>query len=434
METKLERIASKSRANPKLRFTSIAHLLTKDLVAKHLLKMASRSAAGTDGQTVNDCRASFDDWIGPMLESVHRKGYKAPPVRRVEIPKPGRKEKRPIGVPTVADRALQGAVAEILSAIYEQDFLANSFGGRPKSSCHHAIINIADVIQRRKINWVVECDLKNFFGSMTHEWIMQFVSHRVGDPRVLNLIQRWLRSGVVKDDVWEPSEVGTPQGGPISVLLSNIYLHYSLDLWFTKVVKPNLKGESELVRYLDDFVILFEKESDARSVLSAIDARVGKFDLALNYDKTRIIPFGRYSKEKKQAPGNFQFLGFNLHETTSRRGKFRVGLKAARDRIHRATTKLKVEIMRNRHAPIAWQIKRINQSLRGIFNYFCFSDCVRDQWRTQYAIMKTWYRALSTRSQRRLPWQKYFVILKWNPLQKTGVRIKYDAFDLYLRL
>ena len=434
VKTKLEGIASKSRNEKNLRFTSIAHLISPDLVLSHLQKMQSSSAKGVDGESVKEAKDTFDKWINPMLQSVHRKGYKAPAVRRVQIPKPGRKEKRPIGIPTVSDRALQGAVAEVLSAIYEQDFLPNSFGGRASLSCHHAVINIASVVNRGKANWVLECDLKNFFGSMSHEWIMKFVSHRVGDPRILNLILRWLRAGVVEDGTWSPTEIGTPQGGPISVLLSNLYMHYVLDIWFVKMVKDQLSGDAELIRYLDDFVIIFQKESDAKRVLKALEERIPKFGLSLNYEKTRLLPFGRFSFEKKEAPGNFQFLGFNIYEAKSRSGKFRIGLKASKERVHRGMVKLKAEVMKNRHAPVAWQAFRINQSLRGMFNYYCFSDCAADQYRIRYEIMRTWYRALGSRSQRHLSWKKFYRILQWNPLQKTKVRIKFNAFEQFLRL
>ena len=434
METPMERIANAARRNTKLRFTSIAHLITADLIRKHLDKIQISSAKGVDGQNVTEAKETFEIWIGPLLQKIFRKGYKAPPVRRVHIPKPGRTETRPIGIPTVIDRALQGAVSEILNQIYEQDFLPNSFGGRPKSSCHHAIINLTEAIHSKKANWIYEYDLKNFFGSMTHEWIMQFVSHRVGDPRILNLIQRWLRAGVINEGVWESTEIGTPQGGPISVLLSNLYMHYALDLWFIQVVRPKLYGQAELVRYLDDFVIVLQKEQDGKSLGPALELRLGKFGLKLNYEKTRCIPFGRFSFEKKGAPGNFQFLGFTIYEAISRTGKFRVGIKASRDRINRALVKLKSTIRTSRHQPIAWQIKRINQSLRGLFNYFCFSDCVVDQFRIRKAVLLVWYSALASRSQRRLQWARYFRILKWNPLQKTGVRIGYKQFGDYLRL
>jgi RNA-directed DNA polymerase len=255
METKLGQIAAKARCEPKLRFTSLAHHITCDRVRKNLLRIPRWSAAGVDGQTVEAAKKSFDEWLEPMLQSIHRQGYRAPDIRRVYIPKPGKTEKRPLGVPTVADRALQRSTAEVLSAIYEQDFLPCSFGGRPKLSAHHALATLNEVIAGGKIGWVLEADLKNFFGSLNHDWVLRFVAHRVGDPRLISLIRRWLKAGVLEDGKVHPSEEGTPQGGSISVLLSNLYLHYVLDLWFERVVKSRLRGEARLVRYIDDFVI-----------------------------------------------------------------------------------------------------------------------------------------------------------------------------------
>jgi len=219
---------------------------------------------------VEGAKESFEEWIGPMLDSIHRQGYRAPNIRRVYIPKPGKTEKRPLGVPTVSDRALQRSAAEVLSAIYEQDFLPCSFGGRPRLSAHHALATLNEVIAGGMTGWVLEADLKNFFGSLDHDWVLRFVEHRVGDPRLISLIRRWLKAGVLEDRVVSPSEEGTPQGGSISVLLSNLYLHHTLDLWFERVVKCRLRGEAHLVRYIDDFVICFQYRSDALRVQDAL--------------------------------------------------------------------------------------------------------------------------------------------------------------------
>jgi RNA-directed DNA polymerase len=240
METGLEHIAAKARCEPKLRFTSLAHHITRDRVQRNLSRISNRSAVGVDGQTAEAAKESFGEWIEPMLQSIHRQGYRAPAVRRVYIPKPGKTEKRPLGVPTVSDRALQRSTAEVLSAIYEQDFLPCSFGGRPKLSAHHALSTLNEAIAGGRTSWVLEADLKNYFGSLSHEWMLRFVEHRVGDPRLISLIRRWLKAGVLEDGAVHPSDEGTPQGGSISVLLSNVYLHYVLDLWFERIVKPRL--------------------------------------------------------------------------------------------------------------------------------------------------------------------------------------------------
>jgi RNA-directed DNA polymerase len=225
MATGLERIAAKARCEPKLRFTGLVHHITEQRVWANLSQIPKRSAPGVDGQTVAEAKERFGGWIGPMLESIHRRGYRAPDIRRVYIPKPGKQEKRPLGVPCVADRALQRSTAQVLSAIYEQDFLPCSFGGRPGLGAHRALATLNELIAGRKVGWVLEADLKNFFGSLSHEWILRFVEHRVGDPRLISLIRRWLKAGVLEDGEVRPNEEGTPQGGSISVLLSNLYLH-----------------------------------------------------------------------------------------------------------------------------------------------------------------------------------------------------------------
>jgi RNA-directed DNA polymerase len=313
METKLEQIAAKARCEPKLRFTSLAHHITRDRVWQALSKIPNHSAAGVDGQTVTEAKESFEEWIEPMLQSMHRQGYRAPAVRRVYIPKPGKAEKRPLGVPTVSDRALQRSTAEVLSAIYEQDFLPCSFGGRPGLSAHHALAALNEVIAGGKTGWVLEADLKNFFGSLNHEWLIRFVEHRVGDPRLISLIRRWLKAGVLEEGTVSPSEEGTPQGGSISVLLSNLYLHYVLDLWFERVVKIRLRGEAHLVRYIDDFVICFQYRSDALRVQNALRLRLAKFGLTLEPTKTigRVWPVRPATREqtRSEPPGNHLLSG-----------------------------------------------------------------------------------------------------------------------------
>jgi RNA-directed DNA polymerase len=330
VETGLERIAAKARCEPKLRFTSLAHHITEDRVWRSLCQIPERSAPGVDGQNVPEVKESFEGWIGAMLQSVHRQGYRAPDIRRVYIPKPGKQEKRPLGVPTVSDRALQRSTAEVMSAIYEQDFLPCSFGGRPGLGAHHALATLTEVIAGSKVGWVLEADLKNFFGSLDHSWILQLVQHRIGDPRLISLIRRWLKAGVLEDGVVTPSEMGTPQGGSISVLLSNIYLHYVLDLWFERVAKPRLRGEAYLVRYIDDFVVCFQYRDDALRFQNALGKRLGKFGLTLEPTKTKLVEFGRFaqrhaSKNGRMRPETIYFLGFTLYCTRNRKGNFRLG-------------------------------------------------------------------------------------------------------------
>ncbi len=254
MQTKLEGIAGKAQREPRFRFTSLAHNITEELVWTSLCHIDLNTSPGVDGITAREAKETFQIWIDPMIQSVHSRGYKPPAVRRCWIPKPGKQEKRPIGIPSVRDRALQRSVSTVLSSIYEQDFLSCSFGGRPKRSAHQALATLNEVISGKKVSWVYEADLKNYFGSLDHSCLIKFVEHRIGDHRIINLIKRWLKAGVLeKGNITIPDQ-GTPQGGSISVLLSNVYLHYVLDLWFEKIVKLRLKGEAYLIRYIDDCV------------------------------------------------------------------------------------------------------------------------------------------------------------------------------------
>src|SRR6202163_2255527 len=354
MTTGLERIAVKARCEPKLRFTSLAHHITKERVWENLNQIPGKSAAGVDGQTVTEAKESFEEWIAGMLQSVHRKGYRAPDIRRVYIPKPGKQEMRPLGVPTVADRALQRSVSQVLSAIYEQDFLPCSFGGRPGLGAHHALATLTEVIAGTKTGWVLEADLKNFFGSLNHEWLLRFVEHRVGDPRLISLIRRWLKAGVLEDGEVHPSEEGTPQGGSISVLLSNVYLHYVLDLWFERVVKSRLRGEAYVVRYIDDFVLCFQYRSDALRAQEALAERLSKFSLTLEPKKTKLVEFGRYayrhaSKRGRKRPETIYFLGFTLYCTQIGRASWKVGMRTEKSRLRRSLTSLQELMQRIRH-------------------------------------------------------------------------------------
>ena len=255
MSTGLERRAAKARQEPKLRVTSLAHHLDAERLWHNLCHVPRQTAPGRDGPTVDDATQEFGAWSEATLRAVHTQGYRPPPVRRTDSPKPGKREHRPRGVPCVGNRVLQRSVAEVLSAIYEQDFLPGSFGGRPGVGAHHALATLHEVIAGRPVSWVYEADLRNFFGSLDHGWLLRFVQHRVGDPRLLRLMRRWLKAGVLEDGVIEPSDEGVPQGGSVSVVLRNRYLHDVRDLWFDRIVKPRLHGEAYLVRYLDDFVV-----------------------------------------------------------------------------------------------------------------------------------------------------------------------------------
>ena len=342
-----------------------------------------------------EAKESFGEWIEEMLQSMHRQGYQAPDIRRVYIPKPGKQEKRPLGVPCVADRALQRSVAQVLSAIYEQDFRSCSFGGRPGRGAHQALANLHEVIAGRKVEWVLEADLKNFFGSLSHEWMLRFVEHRVGDPRLISLIRRWLKAKVLEDEELHANEEGTPQGGSISVLLSNVYLHYVLDLWFERVVKSRLRGEAYLVRYIDDFVLCFQYREDALRVQDALRKRLGKFGLTLEAKKTKLVEFGRFaqkyaSKRGRKRPETIYFLGFTLYCTHNRKGNFRVGFCTEKSRLRRALMRLQDQMRRMRHSPLGEQVERLNQMLRGHYAYYGIAGNLRALRQVHRAVECYW--------------------------------------------
>jgi RNA-directed DNA polymerase len=430
METGLERIAAKARCEPTLRFTSLAHHLTRERVWANLCHIPNRSAPGVDGQTVTQVKESFGEWIEAMLQSVHHQGYRAPDIRRV-IPKPGKQEKRPLGVPCVADRALQRSAAQVLCAIYEQEFLPCSFGGRPGRGAHHALATLNEVIAGSKVGWVLEADLKNFFGSLSHEWLLRFVEHRVADPRLISLVRRWLKAGVLEDGEVHPNEQGTPQGGSISVLLSNVYLHYVLDLWFERVVKHRLRGEAYLVRYIDDFVLCFQYRSDALRVQNALCKRLGKFDLTLEPSKTKLVEFGRFaqrhaSKHGRRRPETIYFLGFTLYCTRNLKGNFKVGMRTEKSRLRRSLLSLQDLMRRMRHLPVREQVDNLNTVLRGHYAYYGIAGNFRALQRVHRVVERYWHKMLCSRSWAgRIPWAVFHQIKERLPLLRPKLYLPY---------
>ncbi len=431
METGLERIAAKARCEPKLRFSSLAHHLTRERVWANLCHIPTRSAPGVDGQTVTQAKESFGEWIEAMLQSVHRRGYRAPDIRRVYIPKPGKQDKRPLGVPCVADRALQRSAAQVLCAIYEQEFLPCSFGGRPGRGAHHALATLNEIVAGSKVGWILEADLKNFFGSLSHEWVLRFVEHRVGDPRLISLIRRWLKAGILEDGEVHPSEEGTPQGGSISVLLSNMYLHYVLDLWFERVVKSRLRGEAYLVRYIDDFVLCFQYREDALRVQEALCKRLGKFGLTLEPTKTKLVEFGRFaqrhaSKHGRRRPETIYFLGFTLYCTRNLKGNFKVGMRTEKSRLRRSLMSLQDLMRRMRHLPVREQVDNLNTVLRGHYAYYGVAGNFRALQKVHRAVERYWHKMLSSRSWAgRITWDVFHQIKERLPLLRPKLYLPY---------
>lgn len=426
MATKLERVAAKARSNPKLRFTSLAHHITPESLCMNLNKIPGKTSPGVDGLTMEETKKGFRQWLEQALTSIHRQAYKAPPVRRVWIPKPGKKEKRPLGVPCINDRALQRSVADVLNAIYEQDFLPCSMGGRPGIGAHNALSTFNEVVSGRKVSWVFEADLKNFFGSLDHGWLLRFVEHRVGDPGILNLIRRWLKAGVMETGDLHESEEGTPQGGPVSVILSNLYLHYVLDLWFERKVKPCLKGEAWLIRYVDDFVVCFQHRSDAERFMNVLPRRLGKFGLKLEPDKTRLVEFGRFAHRQKKRPETVYFPGFTHYCTRNRKGNFMVGRKTEKTRLWRSFEKLKALLRRIRHDPLHEQLTAINRRLQGHYAYYGMGGNFRSLCKLYRFVERYWRKMLSKRCRKgKVTWEKFNHLKRIMPLQRPKITIPF---------
>jgi group II intron reverse transcriptase/maturase len=436
MQTGLKRIAEKSRKEANLKFTSLAHHVTEQLVWDSLRHIPKSSAKGTDEQTVNEAKETFHHWIGDMLTSVHRCSYRAPVIRRVHIPKPGKPEKRPIGIPTIKDRALQRSVYKVLSSIYEKDFLKCSFGGRPKIGAHHALCTFSEVVGGKKVSWVLEADLKNFFGSLDHGWLLRFVEYRVGDPRILKLISSWLKAGVLEDGKINESLRGTPQGGSISVILSNIYLHYVLDLWFEKAVKPRLNGEAYLVRYLDDFIVCFQHRKDALTFQRVLVKRLAKFSLQIQPSKTKLVEFGRFAqrdaKKYKRKLQTVYFLGFTHFCKRNKRGNFMIGRKTEKSRLRRSIASLTETMRIIRHYSLKEQITEINQILRGHYAYYGMGGNIDSLKRIYRFVISYWHKMLSSRSQKGyVPWEKFEIIKTTFPIQTPRLRIPYSQMKSY---
>jgi RNA-directed DNA polymerase len=434
MKTGLERVKQLAELDKKLRFNNLAHHISRDVLRSKIKTICANSASGIDGMTKQIALQVSDSELDQLLSSVHRKAYKAPPVRRVYIPKPGKAEKRPIGIPTILDRAMQSVVAEVLSAIYETDFVKSSFGGRPNMSCHHALSSLHNIVIQKRINFVLEADLKNFFGSLDHTWMLKFLSHRISDSRVLNIVERWLKAGVMEDSEFTGTDMGVPQGGSISVVLSNIYLHYALDLWLEKVVKPRLEGGMHFVRYLDDFVICFENHRDADKVQKVLPKRLGKFSLELEPSKTALMRFGRYSRARIAKFGGARqrvltFLGFDVVPINTKEGKFSLQFNTNGNRLNRFLQGMKLSIRKNQHLAIKEQQTAINQKLRGHLNYFgLYGNSERLQ-KVRYETLCYWRKVLCHRSQNgKVTWDKMNHMLNLMPLAAPKIRLKYVNF------
>ncbi|MFB6367913.1 group II intron reverse transcriptase/maturase, partial [Paenibacillus elgii] len=338
MQTKLARIAEGAKARPKESFTSLYHLLNKELLMQCHRELDGAKATGVDEVTQAAYEQNVEENIRYLVERLKKKQYHPQPVRRVYIPKDAN-SKRPLGIPSYEDKIVQLGLNKILQAIYEQDFLNMSYGFRPGRSCHDALRALNRALEFGKTNYVVDADIRSFFTNVDHEWLMKFLKLRVSDPNIHRLIRRFLKAGVMENGVWEAAESGTPQGSILSPLLSNVYLHYALDMWFEVAVKRACHGEAHIVRYADDYVCCFQYKNDAERFYQALLPRLAKFQLSIAEEKTKILEFGRFAVENcrrkgQRKPETFDFLGFTHYCSKSLKGTFRVKRKTSRKKFN----------------------------------------------------------------------------------------------------
>jgi len=404
-QTKLALISERARTEPKLRFTSLAHLLNERFLKECYYSLGRDRASGIDGVSWKEYGKELDENLTNLVARMKVKRYKPQPAKRVYIPK-NEHERRPLGLPALEDKIVQKGIARILEAIYEADFLDCSYGFRPARSCHQAINAVDKTIMTKPVNYVIEADIKGYFDNVSHKWMMEFLQVRINDPSFLLLIRRFLKAGYFEAGRIVVTEHGTPQGGNLSPILSNIFLHYVLDLWFEKKVKPQTRGACHLVRYADDFLCMIQYGGDAEHIEQALRVRFAKFDLELHPQKTRVINFGRYerqnAKRQNRRANTFDFLGFTHYCDKSRKGRFIVGRKTSGKKFRMKCKELNdwLRKIRNyRKAKQWWPV--LQAKLQGHYQYYGISGNMRSLQRFYWLALRMTLKWLNRRSQRK---------------------------------
>lgn len=400
----LARVREVARRDKNVRFTALLHHVDIDRLREAYFSLKRQAAPGVDGVTWRQYGKSLEENLRDLKDRMHRGAYRARPSKRAYIPKADGRQ-RPLGIAALEDKVLQRAVVEVLNAVYEEEFLGFSYGFRPGRQPHQALDALAVVLEQRKVNWVLDADIRDFFGTINHGWLVKFVEHRIADRRIVRLIQKWLAAGVMEDGRRVACEEGTPQGATVSPLLANIYLHYTLDLWVQDWRKKQAHGEVIFVRYADDFVLGFQYREDAERLLAELYVRLATFGLQLNADKTRLIEFGRFAVRDRTArgvgkPETFNFLGFTHICGRTRNGRFCVLRQTTRKRMTAKLLEVKNELRRRRHDSIPEQGKWLGSVVRGYFAYHAVPRNKPALSSFRRAIGRLWWQALRRRSQR----------------------------------
>lgn len=396
----------------------IMKFVNKEAIIKQHNKQSNNKATGIDGIGKQEYGEKLDENVNNLINRMKTMSYRPKEVRRTYIPKVGSKELRPLGIPAYEDKLVQGAMADVLNEIYENIFLDCSYGFRPNRDSHKAIRKLDEIIMKKKINYVVDADIKGFFNNVNHEWLIKFLKHTIQDQKFIRYIGRFLKSGIIENMQHYENDKGTPQGGIISPILANVYLHYVLDLWFELYIKIKSKGGAYLVRYADDFVCCFERKEDAEMFYKELKDRLNKFDLELAEDKSRIIPFGNNNSKEK-----FEFLGFTHINGKNRKGYYKLvhvtSKKKAKAKRQAVKQWLKESV---RIYEIPYLIKLLNIKLQGTFRYYGVSDNCKWMITFREYVIYQLHKQICRRSQKgRISWKKFYKILEYNPIVEPKI-------------
>ena len=407
----LGRIRQAARQRKKERFTSLLHHISTDLLRLAFFELKRNAAPGVDGLTWQDYEADLERKLEDLHARIQGGAFRALPSRRRYIPKADGRQ-RPLAIAALEDKIVQRAAVAVLNAIYEEDFVGFSYGFRPKRGQHDALDALVVGITTKKVNFILDADIRSYFDTVSHAWLIRFVQHRIKDPRIIRLIQKWLKVGILEDGVVTTSETGTGQGSVASPLLANVYLHYVFDLWAERWRRREASGDIIIVRYADDIVVGFQYEADARRFQDAMRARLEEYSLSLSPDKTRLIEFGRFAADQRARrglgkPETFQFLGFTFVCGRSRRGCFVLKRKSRGDRMRAKLKEIKEEMRRRRHQPIPEQGKWLRQVVSGFFEYHAVPTNSRALTTFRHHVIDRWRRSLRRRSQKdRITWHR----------------------------
>jgi RNA-directed DNA polymerase len=407
----LGRVREAARQRKKDRFTTLLHHVSIETLRLAFYALRRKAAAGVDGLTWQDYEAGLELRLADLHERVHRGTYRPLPSRRTYIPKADGRL-RPLAIAALEDKIVQGATVMVLNAIYEEDFLGFSYGFRPGRGSHDALDALSTAIVRRRVNWILDADIRSFFDTVSQDWLIRFIEHRIGDTRIIRLIRKWLKAGILDDGAVTISDQGTVQGAVISPLLANVYLHYVFDLWAERWRRREATGDLIVVRYADDLVVGFEHEADAHRFLDAMRARFAQFALSLHPDKTRLIEFGRFAAANRarrgsNKPETFDFLGFTFICGKSRRGNFQLLRKSRRDRMQAKLQEIKKVLRERMHRPLPEQGAWLGQVVAGWFNYHAVPTNSRALATFRYLVVGLWRHSLRRRSQKDMTtWQR----------------------------